>query len=176
MDVIQLKAINTHRFPWGVTVTLPTSKPCPGAVPSGARMPEVCFLNPPPFLFRPATVPAPTQTDRSSPVSLTTHARPLSRHLHLPSVLPLENLRQHGASGYREPTPPVSPIRPGRSPAGLRADGPSARVHGPGVVGRPHPRKGSNGLSGAVRVRGMALGKARRRPVRPGFLGLNLQG
>ena len=71
---------------------------------------------------------------------------------------------------------PRFPLRLGRSPAGLRADGPSARVHGPGVVGRLHPRKGSNGLSGAVRVRGMALGKARRRPVRPGFLGLNLQG
>ena len=32
--------------------------------------------------------------------------------------LPLKDLRQPGTSGYREPTPPVSPIRPGRSTAG----------------------------------------------------------
>ena len=53
--------------------------------------------------------------------------------------LPLKNLRRSETSGYREPTPPVSPSRPDRSPAGLRADGPSARVHGPGVVGRLPP-------------------------------------
>ena len=75
--------------------------------------------------------------------------------------LPSKDLRRPGRPG---PIPPPAPW----------TGGPSARVHGPGVVGRLP--EGSERPLRFSSVTPHRLWEAQQRPVPPGFLGLNLQG